>query len=174
MLQSMRGGGRGGRGKGRLLVNKYSCCFNVNPALLERENFWQGTGTVCGHGCYAEVRRHVHVYILFPYICFHSGAHVHTVVTVTPPPLSNWLSVLCALQEWLFLYFSLPSPHSLHESLTPPLPVLSFNTCTSPSLPLPSLPAHGHYPPDLSDKIAPPSGQPTQCIRLKNMFETIK
>lgn len=34
--------------------------------------------------------------------------------------------------------------------------------------------AHGHYPPDLSDKIAPPSGQPTQCIRLKNMFETIK
>ena len=173
MLQSMRGGGEG-RGKGRLLVNKYSCCFNVEPCSL-------GEGELLARNRYCVwawvLRRseeacpclHIVSIHMFPFrcTCTYCG-HCYT------PPLSNWLSVLCALQEWLFLYFSLPSPHSLHESLTPPLPVLSFNICTSPSLPLPSLPAHGHYPPDLSDKIAPPSGQPTQCIRLKNMFETIK
>lgn len=31
-----------------------------------------------------------------------------------------------------------------------------------------------HYPPEITTKVAPPTGTPSLCIRLKNMFEPIK
>ena len=78
--------------------------------------------------------------------------------------------VLPSLLSVKWLYFYLPTLYC-NSSYT--LPSLSHFLPHLHPPPLPS-PATGHYPPDLYAKIAPPSGQPTQCIRLKNMFETIK
>ena len=80
------------------------------------------------------------------------------------------LTIITFLSVSLSLFLCLSLSLSVSVSLSPSLPPSLFSLF---SLSLPHA-AFEDYPPGFESKVAPPLGNPSPCIRLKNMFEHVR